>query len=392
MKVSIQSGLGDDLGGVISFTDRLGYEDKNKFDVILVDEAHRIDCVATIDWSTGRRQYKTREKLSKSLSIVQEIVRAGRVTTFFLDERQIIQPDEANRVANIEAAAEAEGARVVKMRLETQHRRCGSQTFLDWVDAVLSPTPTAGSLPDIGLFEFRVVDDPRTLVAQHDELDRATPNSSRLLTGWCWDWSQKPNPDGSLKNEVVVPDLVSRPWEAPKHGKPGRLANHIARGELWATARFLTCQASLALDRRCRSLGTRLSGPSPFDLCLGFLSKIHSSSTNRVATASRHSEHRSLGRYRQIRSFQDRMDAYLLNVYRILMTRATIRLFVAFLDDETCEFFQSMTLPSSQKQSSRSAGTVGLPGRPFASERHSRSSYCGSWRPADFLPDGTIFR
>ena len=42
----------------------------------------------------------------------------------------------------------------------------------------------------------------------------------------------------------------------------------------------------------------------------------------------------------------DEIVPYLLNVYRILMTRATRRLVVAFLDDETRAFFEKLC-PSS---------------------------------------------
>ena len=61
----------------------------------------------------------------------------------------------------------------------------------------------------MGAFLFSVVDHPEELIEIHEGLEKANPNQSRLLTGWCWDWSQRPLEDGSLRDEVSVPEVIS---------------------------------------------------------------------------------------------------------------------------------------------------------------------------------------
>ncbi|MFM6053816.1 MAG: DNA/RNA helicase domain-containing protein, partial [Sphaerospermopsis kisseleviana] len=150
---------------------------ENSCDVILVDEAHRIDRIALMDWSSGNRRQKTREQLKSSLPIVREIIKAAKVSVFFIDEKQIIQPSDANRIENIYTAAKQENAQVTCYHLEAQHRLAGSLEFIDWIDYIFdSPVPTLRQLGDIGSFQFEIVEDPAELIQIHESWESQSPN------------------------------------------------------------------------------------------------------------------------------------------------------------------------------------------------------------------------
>lgn len=342
MKTSIQNMLGDHLKPLISYTDRFGYREKNSCDVILIDEAHRLDGIASIDWSSGRRRYKTREELAHSSPIVQEIIRAANVSIFFIDEKQIIQPGEANHIKNICEAAESESAKVVYHKLSAQHRLAGSLEFIDWVDLLLSsPLSETRKLGDIGNFQFEIIEDPAELIVIHEEWEDNFPNQSRLLTGWCWEWSQKPLEDGSLPKEVSIPGFIEYPWEAPKKGKKGRLAKGIARGEFWATD-----------PSGAQSFGSVYTAQG-FDIptvCLlwprDLLWRDDRWVGNPMRKKNKPRERGGHPHYDNVDPKLSKLDdieivPYLLNVYRILMTRATKRLYVSFLDRETKNMVES---------------------------------------------------
>ena len=346
MKTSVQKGLGEHLKPLISYNDRFGYLEPDSCDVVLVDEAHRIDGIASMDWSSGNRKQKTREELAASLPIVQEIIRAAKVSVFFIDERQIIQPGEANRIQDIQLAAAKENAVVVNYHLEAQHRLAGSLEFIDWVNALLeSPTPNPRTLVYLGNFHFELINDPAELVAIHEDWEKQLPNQSRLLTGWCWNWSQKPQDDGSLPKEVSIPGFIDYPWEAPKIGKPGRLAPGISRGEFWATD-----------PSGAQSFGSVYTAQG-FDIptvCLlwprDLLWRDGRWVGNPMRGKTKSRERGGHPHYDNVDPKLSKLDdtsivPYLLNVYRILMTRATKRLYLSFLDLETKNMVSSL-LPS----------------------------------------------
>jgi len=68
---------------------------------------------------------------------VDELIRAARVTVFFVDENQIISPDEVGEPGLIREAAHSIGAKYEEFHLTGQFRCDGSAVYLDWLDDVL---------------------------------------------------------------------------------------------------------------------------------------------------------------------------------------------------------------------------------------------------------------
>lgn len=64
----------------------------NTFDVLIVDEAHRLK-------KMGAYQYKGENQ-------VEDVIIASRVNVFFIDDNQRIRPEDVGTVAEIKALAE----------------------------------------------------------------------------------------------------------------------------------------------------------------------------------------------------------------------------------------------------------------------------------------------
>lgn len=194
----------------------------NDVDVMICDEAHRIR-------ETSNNRY-TRRDLRSKIPQVEELIRTAKVSVFFIDDNQIVRPNEIGSSEYIKKHAKQLGCEVSEFALEAQFRCNGSDAFVNWINNTLNIRPTANVLwtGDEG-FDFRIMDSPESLdeAIRQKVFDGAT---GRLTAGFCWKWS-KPNPDGTLVDDVQI-DSFSRPWNA-KHDA-GRLAKGIPTSSLWA--------------------------------------------------------------------------------------------------------------------------------------------------------------
>jgi hypothetical protein len=176
----------------------------NAADILICDEAHRLR-----QFSFNRFTPKTKRGLMEQ---IDELIHAGKVCVFFIDDKQVVRADEIGSTAYIRQAAERSACRVWEYQLEAQFRCAGSDGFVNWVNNTLGVERTANVLWDANEeFDFRILDSPEALDrAIHAKA--ALGLSARLSAGFCWPWS-KPNPDGTLVNDVVIGEY-QRPWNA----------------------------------------------------------------------------------------------------------------------------------------------------------------------------------
>ena len=175
-------------------------------EVLVVDEAHRLKDEA----------YQYRGE-----GMVEDMVRAARISVFFLDETQRVQWNDSGSETRIRDAAKKFKAHVHPPFTLTAQFRCGgSDGYLNWLDDVLHIRPT-GNFDNWAdaQYEFRVFDDAadlyRTLTARNAE------NKARLVAGYSWDWPTEGRQRRGHVKHVTV-DGLSLPWNFS--------------GENWATA------------------------------------------------------------------------------------------------------------------------------------------------------------
>lgn len=201
-----------------------GQAQPNDIDVLLCDEAHRIR-------STSNHRF-TKKALRSERPQIQEIVEAARVSVFFVDDQQVVRPNEIGSSKLIRDIADQHQGVLHENWLETQFRCAGSDGFVNWVDNTLEVRRTANVLFDQAQenFEFGIVDSPEAL----DALIRAKVaegNSARLVAGYCWPWSKQLGDDGLLINDVSI-GAFQRPWNA----RPDmtRLPSGVPKADYWA--------------------------------------------------------------------------------------------------------------------------------------------------------------
>ena len=167
---------------------------ENAFDVLLADEAHRLNEKSGMFQNLGENQIK-------------EIIHAARHPVFFIDEDQRVTLNDIGTVERITEFASLAGAEVDILELDSQFRCDGSDGYIAWLDNVLGIRETANiDIYDDDLnYDFRVFDDPNEMRAAIEEKNAAN-NKSRIVAGYCWNWISEGKNDSSV-HDIVIPEF-----------------------------------------------------------------------------------------------------------------------------------------------------------------------------------------
>ena len=170
--------------------------EENIFGVLLVDEAHRLN-------RQGRQGPVVRGE-----DQVMEIIRAARLSVFFIDEAQKVTSFDYGSVDAIRLWSSIFNAEVYVDELASQFRCNGSDGYLAWLDHVLGIRGSATTDLEGIDYDFTVVDDPvelERMVREKNEVD----GKARLVAGYCWEWRTKKDPYAS--DDIQIGGF-SMPW------------------------------------------------------------------------------------------------------------------------------------------------------------------------------------
>ncbi len=277
------------------------------FDVLICDEAHRIR-ETSVDRYTPKNQ-------RTGLPQIDELIRAAKMSIFFIDEYQIVRPKEQGSISLIKETANKFGIKnnnIAEFELQTQFRCSGSDAYLQWLDHVLDIRETEITDFDAKM-EFRVFDNPSDLYQEIKKRNSEVENKSRIVAGFCWKWS-KPNPDGILVNDVKIGNF-EMPWENKK--------------EFWKWAidksgmeQVGTVYTSMGME--FDYIGVIFGNDLVYDSTIGDWRAIPENSYDR-----------------EINRNNPELLSHLKNVYRVLLSRAHKGVYIYFVDKETEKYFKS---------------------------------------------------
>ena len=287
------------------------YVDTNpmQFDVLVVDEAHRLNERSGLFGNLGTNQIK-------------EIIGASRCSVFFLDENQQVTLKDIGSKEEIRKWAAHHKAEISEYELPSQFRCNGSDGYLAFVDNLLQIRETANpDLSDIN-FDFKVFDSPTELFAAVSEKN-SIDNKSRLVAGYCWDWVSKSDP-GAM--DIVFPEFdFGMKWNLTEDG-----AAWIVRPDsINQIGCIHTCQGLEATY-----IGV-IIGPDLFVRD----SKVFADPSKRSRMDS------SIKGYKRLMQNDEeaalrRIEKIIKNTYRTLMTRGMKGCYVYCVDQETASYFK----------------------------------------------------
>ncbi len=287
----------------------------NGMDVLIVDEAHRLNEKSGLYQNLGENQIK-------------EIIEAARCSVFFIDEDQRVTLKDIGEKKEIRNWAERCGADVTELALESQFRCNGSDGYLAWVDHVLQIRQTANTtLEDID-YDFRVCDSPnelRRLIAERNyEINKA-----RIVAGYCWDWKGKKDP--SIHDVVIPEHEFAMRW------------NLASDSSLWAVAPNSVNEVGCI--HTCQGLELDYVG-----VIIGEDFVIRDGVVVTDATR-RSSQDRSIHGYKKMlkekpERARELADRVIKNTYRTLMTRGQKGCYIYCVDEQTNDYIRQGLGPS----------------------------------------------
>ena len=300
---------------------QVGAAKENEFDLVIGDEAHRL-------WDYRRRKFRGMNKQLSITPMIQEVVRASKVTVLFLDENQSVRVNEIGNVEYIRGQIEQLGYGVELIDLTAQFRCLGSRSYLDWVDHVLGyGAPHSLSWIDFDAYDFRVMNSMQDMQKSLDEA-QGDGYSSRIVAGFCWNWS-KVQGHGGLVHDVSDPRFEG--WSAPWIEKTApNVKSSEHRYFKWATDNSYSNQVGSIYS---------VQGFEFDYVGLIFGEDLVIRAGNWVGDLGKNKDPVFKSELRD--NIEQAMDK-LRNIYRVLLTRGMRGTFVYFLDEETRDYFRRM--------------------------------------------------
>ena len=279
----------------------------NSFDVLICDEAHRIR-------ESSVNRYTPKSQRS-DMPQIDELMQVAKLNIFFIDENQIVRPNEIGTVEMIKEAAVRFGVKeadIAEFELKTQFRCSGSDAYLQWLDNVLDIRRSDIAQYDPKM-EFRIFNSPSKMMKEIRVRNREKKNSARIVAGFCWPWS-KPNIDGTLVNDVKIEDF-EMPWEK--------------KDEFWKWATD---------DSGMEQVGTVYTAQGfEFDY-IGIIfgnDLVYDQEKKDWVSQPKYSHDTMVTRN------NTELTKHLKQVYRVLMSRAHRGVYVYFMDKDTEKYFKS---------------------------------------------------
>ena len=302
------------FGGSGSYTE----SNQNEFDALIVDEAHRLKMKSGMFKNLGEDQAK-------------EIIKAARLSVFFIDEAQKISWSDVGEISKIKQLAAEQGVETEILELKSQFRCSGSDDYIAWLDNTLGVGVKQDSYFSRENFDFQIFDSPVDL---HEaiRIKNSVNNKSRVVAGYCWNWVSKT--DKSLYDIEINKFAYRVKWNLLEYGNEW-IMNPNSINEVGC---IHTCQG-LEVDYVGVIVG------------LDLMYRNQHLITNPSARAK---TDKSLAGYRKDRkedpfSADSKADELIRNTYRTLMTRGMKGCYVYFEDQETANYFRAV-LPEGVKK------------------------------------------
>lgn len=180
--------------------------DDESFDLLIVDEAHRLQQISATMALRSFRQINARlfgdENVGNQLDWIR--AKSGH-QVFLLDAEQSIRPGSDLPVPVVRELEQEAAAAGRSYALKSQMRVKAGEDYIGYVRGVLSSDPPPRA--DFGEYDFKLFDDfaemRRAVIARNGETGLA-----RLLAGYAWEWVSKNDPS---RHDIDI-DGVKLQW------------------------------------------------------------------------------------------------------------------------------------------------------------------------------------
>ena len=145
----------------------------NEFDCLLVDEAHRLNEKSGMFSNLGENQIK-------------EIIKAAKVSVFFIDEDQIVTTKDIGKVKEIEKWAMYFNSKTYvgdEFKLTSQFRCNGSDAYISFLNDLLGIKETANKTLNLD-YDIKIYDSPSKIRNDIEEKNKYNNKSRMIEKNW----------------------------------------------------------------------------------------------------------------------------------------------------------------------------------------------------------------
>ena len=184
----------------------------NEYDCAIIDEAHRVFA------------FKGGVGIKKGTNVLKDIIRASRVSVFFIDEDQAVTSIDYATIDRIKEIAYACHSRVIEgkdLELQTQFRVLGGDKYISFIKSFLGYNSHQPRYVVDHKYDFRVFDKASDMMSeikrkdteyqkevQKEDLalfpDGKTSGKCRLVAGYTYNWVSKNQFRDSPKYDIVL--------------------------------------------------------------------------------------------------------------------------------------------------------------------------------------------
>ena len=304
---SYKKAIGNGASSLFKYTNNYVETQTQKRDCLIVDEAHRIREKAPYgSWMS---------KIYSGKLQIEEIIDACNIAVFFIDDDQVVLPDEVGNSIYIREHAEKLGCEVWEEELKVQFRCAGNDGFIRWVENTFDIRETANVMLETSdSFEFKIFDNPQ---AMEEELKNKINKgyTGRMVSGFCFPWSKEV---GAL--DVSIGEY-KRPWNL-REAQDGNPASN-----LWAYSEKGFGQVGCVYSAQGFEfdyIGVIIGNDIVYDM-------------NTQSWISYKSNHRGnmISQVKLKSMSEEKYQSIVKNIYRVLLSRGMKGCFVYFMDKNT---------------------------------------------------------
>jgi DUF2075 family protein len=291
------------------------------FDVVIVDEAHRLTQRGAQSHGTLTARYaETTKRLlggedDLSYNQLDWIRQRSRHTILLLDTAQSVRPIDIEP-AVLEAVVKQTRANHRHYPLDTQMRVTGGKEYLEFVRSLVSDEPSR-AMPDIGDYEVELFDDLGAMHTRIRERDEAF-GLARLVAGYAWKWRSK---GGTGLHDIEL-DGVALDWNVTD---VDWIASKTSLEEVGSIHTVQGYDLNYA--------GVIIGGDLRIDPATGLLEAVRENYFDKKGKAS--------NAMRGQKTTDEDLLRYITNVYRVLLTRGMRGTYLYVVDPLLRERFRA---------------------------------------------------
>jgi uncharacterized protein len=274
----------------------------NKYDVLIVDEAHRLHQRRNI------ANYGTFDISNKKFGLGDEgteldwILQSGSQVVLFYDEKQSVRPSDISSKKILESNP-------ISFELTTQMRVSGGEKYLRFIDYVLENRDDKNI--DFLDYDFKIYDSLEQMISDIKERNNEH-GLSRLVAGYAWRWLSKKDPSVP---DIVIGD-VKLFWNSKIHD--------------WVNSPNAINEVGCIHTIQGYDLNYTgvIIGP-----------EVYFDSVSKKIMINK-SKYLDSNGHKGVAD-PDELKRYIINIYKTLMTRGILGTYVYVVDDNLREYFKS---------------------------------------------------